>query len=114
MRRFALLACLVLVGCGSFVIPVDPLYPPPSPNPTPVDPTPPGPVPVPATGAITEAQFSGVAEGDSIAAVVAEIGEPFQKHDAAGFTIYTYVLTTGGTAFLWVKDSVVDHKGRAP
>lgn len=106
--RGLILAFLLLAGCPSPVpvpIPVDP----PQPTPTP---TPPEPVPQPTVGAITEEQYAKVKADfhPPVAEVTDFLGPPFRSHEAAGFTVMTYVLPTRN-AFFWIKDGKLDHKG---
>lgn len=115
MRLRYWLACLLLAlgACRDqrWVDPIEPVRPPPPYVPTPPD----NPPPTPGQGAITEAEFDAMAEGMTVDALVAGLGQPYQKHNAAGFVIYTYVIVgTTNTAFFWIKDGILDHKGRAP
>lgn len=107
----ALYAALLALcgGCGTVTVP-PPEPPAPFTPPTPVAP-PVNPPVTPTTGAITDAQFAAVAAGTSDVDVAAALGAPFSKHDAAGFTIWTYVVSgTSRSAFVWLKAGVVDHK----
>ncbi len=115
---FLLAAALTLcVGCATPVVPVGPptpVDPGPSPGPGPIDPGP-GPTPVPTTGpgTITDAQFAALPDGSTEAAVLALVGQPYQKHSAAGFSIWAYLMG-GRTVWFWMKDGVVDHRSSAP
>lgn len=111
MRRIvSALLCLLAGGC-SYPIVVDPVDPPAPVNP-PVDPTPP-PVVNPTTGTIDDAGYAALDVGATEAAVLARLGAPFRKSEAAGFTIYVYAFKdSSSVAWLYFSAGVVVRKAR--